>query len=130
MMMHTRQTIEAISKLIQDAALRYPPGEIRSVIEGLAAEVADELSAGDEVAIVIGKFIPVSEVGKYYEAQDYQVYFDADCHKTKSIPARVLACQGEPYLSLLDAQLGGNWWHLAPESDLWLEAAARAVDHA
>jgi hypothetical protein len=64
--MHSKQAIEAISKLIQDAALRYPSGEIRSVIEGLAAEVAAALSGGDEVVIVVGKFIRPSEAKDYY----------------------------------------------------------------
>jgi hypothetical protein len=131
--MHSKQTIKAISKLIQDAALRYPPGEIRSAIEGLAAEVAAALSGGDEVAIVVGKFIRPSEAEDYYEdgyGQGYQVYFDAEDSKVTSIPERVLVCQGDPYLSLLDAQLGGNWWRLHPGSDLWLKAAAKAVDHA
>jgi hypothetical protein len=132
-MMHSKQTIEAISKSIQGAALRCPPGDIRSAIERLAVAVAEELSGGDEVSIVIGKFIPPREVEDYYEDgdnPDCHVYFDADGPKVKSIPKRVLVCQGEPYLTLLDAQLGGSWWKLQPEYDLWVEAAAKAVDHA
>jgi hypothetical protein len=113
--MHSKQTIEAISKLIQDAAFRYPPGEIRSVIEGLAAEVAAELSGRDEVAISFGEFISFSDVERLRVRDNYFIYFDTDDFYSSDKPKRFLRCKSRQELEYLDSQLGGDWWRLLAE---------------
>jgi hypothetical protein len=122
--MHSKQVLDTVDQAIRRAALRYPPGDVRSAIEQLTADVAEELSGGDEVVLAMGRLIPASEAAEYYEDGEHHVYFDANDAKVTSTPSRVLVSLGEPYLSLLDAQLGGSWWHLQPGSDLWVSAAS------
>ena len=79
----------------------------------------NDQKVGDEVSIVIGRFIPASKV-KDYLGDNYYVYFDSDNPRGTTPPARFLACEYRQALEMLDEQLGGDWWRLDDEFERWV----------
>ena len=75
---------------------------------------------GDEVSIVIGRFISVGEV-KDYLGDNYYVYFDSCDPTGSSPPVRFLACEYSQALKMLDEQLGGDWRWLVDGFELWVD---------
>jgi hypothetical protein len=81
---------------------------------------------GDEVSIVVGRFIPVGEV-KDYLGDNYYVYFDSCDPTGSSPPVRFLACEYRQVLEMLDEQLGGDWWRLVDEFEPWVDRWVEGV---
>jgi hypothetical protein len=78
---------------------------------------------GNEVSIVVGRFISVGEV-KEYLRDGFYIYFDSDNPRGTTPPARVLASASIGWLPFLDLQLGGNWWRLEDGYDRWVAEVA------
>ena len=75
---------------------------------------------GDEVSIVIGRFIPASKV-KDYLGDNFYLYFDSCDPTGSSPPSRILACEYRQVLEMLDEQLGGDWWRLDDDFERWVD---------
>jgi hypothetical protein len=79
----------------------------------------DNEQVGDEVSIVIGRFIPASNVKDYF-GDNFYVYFDSCDPTGSSPPSRILACEYRQELEILDKHLGGDWWRLDDDSERWV----------
>jgi hypothetical protein len=84
----------------------------------------DKQQVGDEVSIVVGRFIPAGKA-KEYRGDDFFVYFDSSDPNGNTPPLRVLVCGHHQPLEALDRHLGGNWWRLEAGYDHWIEGVAK-----
>ena len=85
----------------------------------------NDQKVGDEVSIVVGRFISVSKVKEYLN-DGFYIYYDSDNPRGTTPPARVLASASIGLLPFLDRQLGGDWWWLEDGYDRWVEGVAEA----